>query len=84
MTEDAVESTPSIEGVSPLALTRWSYLTVPVVAAGFEDAAGVEGYHAILNEYGSQGWELVRRGQLPGQVGRGVGRGVRVQASGCD
>ena len=30
-----------------------------MVAAGFEDAAGVENYTAVLNDHGSQGWELV-------------------------
>ena len=40
---------------SPPAVPRWEYVTVPVVAAGFEDAAGVVNYHGILNEYGGQG-----------------------------
>jgi hypothetical protein len=37
------------------------------VAAGFEDAAGVENYTAILNEYGQQGWELVGVASYPGK-----------------
>ena len=46
---------------------RWEYVTVPLVAAGFEDAAGIEGYHGILNEYGSKGWELVGVTSYPGK-----------------
>ena len=46
----------------------WEYQTAPVVAAGFEDAAGVENYHAILNEYGGEGWELVSAVASPGRT----------------
>ncbi|HVK08323.1 MAG TPA: DUF4177 domain-containing protein [Gemmataceae bacterium] len=46
----------------------WEYLTVPVVGPpGFEDAAGIEGYHAALNEYGGQGWERVGVAGYPGK-----------------
>ncbi|HVK14242.1 MAG TPA: hypothetical protein VM597_36210 [Gemmataceae bacterium] len=58
-TEAAPVATPEQVGkfptCDPPAAARWEYLTVPVVAAGFEDATGIEGYHEMLNEYGSQG-----------------------------
>ena len=56
---------------TPTTSARWEYVTVPVVAAGFEDAAGVGDYHAILNEYGGQGWELVGVTSYPGQAVEG-------------
>ena len=52
-------------------MTRWEYVTVPVVAAGFEDAAGIDNYHAIMNEYGQQGWELVGVTSYPGRMVEG-------------
>ena len=43
------------------------------VVAGFEDAAGVEIYAAILNGYGGIGWEVVGAASSPGQeAGRWV------------
>jgi hypothetical protein len=48
-------------------MTRWEYVTVPVVAAGFEDEDGIENYHAIMNEYGQQGWELAGVTSYPGR-----------------
>ncbi len=62
---------------SPAALTRWEYVTVLVVAAGFEDAEGVESYHTIMNEYGRQGWELVG---VTSDPGKSVGGWVAVFA----
>lgn len=59
---------PQTELAPPATMTRWEYVTVPVVAAGFEDATGIEGYHGILNEYGNQGWELVGVTSYPGQA----------------
>jgi hypothetical protein len=41
---------------------------VQVVAAGFEDPSGNENYHAILNEYGQQGWELVSTVRYTGRA----------------
>jgi hypothetical protein len=38
---------------------RWEYTTVEFVAAGFEDPRGNENYRNTLNQYGSEGWELV-------------------------
>ncbi len=55
----------------PATVTRWEYVTVPVVAAGFEDAAGIDNYHGILNEYGGQGWELVGVTGHPGRTVEG-------------
>jgi hypothetical protein len=49
-------------------MTRWEYVTIQVVAAGFEDPSGNENYHAILNEYGQQGWELVSVVRYTGRV----------------
>ncbi len=40
-------------------MTRWEYTTIQVVASGFEDADQTEQYQTILNQYGSDGWELV-------------------------
>jgi hypothetical protein len=51
----------------PPTVTRWEYLAVPVVAAGFEDAAGIDGYHGILNDHGRDGWELVGVTGYPGK-----------------
>jgi hypothetical protein len=53
-------------------MTKWEYVTVPVVAAGFEDATGIENYHAIMNEYGLQGWELVGVVSYPGRMVEGI------------
>ena len=50
---------------------RWEYLTVPVVAAGFEDAAGIDGYHGILNDHGRDRWELVGVTSHPGRTVEG-------------
>ena len=52
---------------TPPTVARWEYVTVPVLAAGFEDAAGIEGYHAILNQYGQLGWELAGVTSYPSQ-----------------
>lgn len=61
-------SAATAEAPPPATLTRWEYLTVPVVAAGFEDARGLEDYHAILNEYGGLGWELAGVTSFPGRA----------------
>ena len=55
----------------PPAAARWEYLTVPVVAAGFEDAAGIAGYHGILNDHGRDRWELVGVTSHPGRTVEG-------------
>jgi hypothetical protein len=53
-------------------MTAWEYTSVPMVAAGFEDATGIENYHAIMNEYGRQGWELVGVTSYPGRMVEGT------------
>lgn len=49
-------------------MRRWEYITLQVVASGFEDEDENANYHLILNEYGGEGWELVSTASYPGQV----------------
>ena len=46
-------------------MTRWEYMTLQLVAAGFEDPAGTTTTTPIMNEYGQQGWELVSASATP-------------------
>ena len=52
-------------------LTRWEYVTVPVVAAGFEDAAGIENYHGDPERVRRAGVGTGRGDELPGHSVRG-------------
>lgn len=49
-------------------MTRWEYTSLPVVAAGFEDADEISNYQTILNQYGDQGWELVSTVSYPSRT----------------
>ena len=49
-------------------MKRWEYTTLQVVAAGFEDEDENANYQSIVNEYGSDGWELVSAVSYPGQM----------------
>ena len=49
-------------------MTRWEYTTLQVVASGFEDEAEIENYQTILNQYGTEGWELVGVTNFQGRI----------------
>ena len=53
-------------------MSRWEYVTLQVVASGFEDEEENANYHSILNEYGTEGWELISTASYPGQVVAGT------------
>jgi len=49
-------------------MMKWEYVTLPMVAAGFEDPDEIDNYQTILNQYGAQGWELVSAVAYPGKA----------------
>ena len=52
----------------PPPAVAWSTRPSPSWPPGFEDAAGVENYRAILNDHGRDGWELVSAVACPGRT----------------